>query len=203
MSRRARALPALTCPLLFALALAACGGSGAGSSAAAGPPPGSLSTEPRPTPTQRHDEQPSGLRISAADCAALASDLAARVGTAPRHRSEPTPPLSHCGLTGPGLDVNVYLDNAHGAHQRYENRMTEQAQFGAPDPAKLPHPVPDVGEPGAYDHFASWVPAYDTLFAVRGNRWLTVAYSRSGVPTARLLDEAAALARLAFRLSAG
>ena len=46
------------------------------------------------------------------------------------------------------------------------------------------------------------MPAYDTLFAVRGDRWLTVAYSRAGVPTPRLLAEAASLARLAFRLSA-
>jgi hypothetical protein len=131
----------------------------------------------------------------------LANEVAQAVGSAPRRHSEPTPPLSHCQLTGPGLDVNVYLDVGHAARQRYEYRMTEQVQFGAPDPRKLPYPVPDVGDPGAYDHFASWVPALDTLFAVRGNRWLTVAYSRAGVPTARLLAEAAALARLAFRLS--
>lgn len=81
--------------------------------------------------------------------------------------------------------------------------MTEQVQFGAPDPAKLPHPVAGVGEPGAYNHFASWVPAYDTLFAVRGDRWLTVAYSRAGEARPQLLDEAAELARLAFRLSSG
>jgi hypothetical protein len=95
----------------------------------------------------------------------------------------------------------VYLDVGHAARQRYENRITEQVQFGAPDRSKLPRPVPNVGDPGAYDHFASWVPALDTLFAVRGNRWLTVAYSRAGVPTPRLLAEAAALAPLAFRLS--
>jgi hypothetical protein len=93
----------------------------------------------------------------------------------------------------------VYLDVGHAARQRYENRMTEQVQFGAPDPAKLPRPVANVGDPGAYNHFASWVPAEHTLFAVRGNRWLTVAFSRAGVRTPRLKGEAAALARRAFR----
>jgi hypothetical protein len=184
--------------------LVACGGSGGGSGSTASTEPssGSLSTEPTPTPTQRHDQQATNLGLSAADCAALAHRLGARVGATPRRRSEPTPPLSRCQLTGEGLDVNVYLDTGHAARQRYENRMTEQIQFGTPDRRKLPQPVPNVGDPGAYNHFASWVPALQTLFAVRGNRWLTVAYSRAGEPTPRLLAEAAALARLAFRLSA-
>jgi hypothetical protein len=204
MCRRARARSAaLVLSSLCALTLAACGGAATTASRAPSPRADSLSTEPTPTPTQLHGEQASNLHLSPADCAALASRLAALTGAEPRRRSEPTPPLSRCVMTGPGLDLNVYLDTGHAARQRYENRISEQVQFGAPDPTKLPHPVPGVGEPGAYDHYASWVPAYHTLYAVRGNRWLTVAYSRAGVPSARLRAEAAALARLAFRLSAG
>jgi hypothetical protein len=98
--------------------------------------------------------------------------------------------------------VSVYLDAAYAARRRYENRMTEQAQFGAPDPAKVPHPVAGVGDPAPGEHFASWVPAYSSLFAVRGNRWLTVAYSIAGAPQSRRRSGASALARRAFVLSA-
>ena len=79
--------------------------------------------------------------------------------------------------------------------------MTEQVQFNAPDPAKIPHYVPGVGDPGAYGHFASWIPAYDTLYAVRDERWLTVAYAEAGAPRPRLRVAAGDLARLAFPLT--
>ena len=193
--------------LLAGALLSACGASGSASSTAgaqgtapAGAPSSSL---PNPTPTERLDQPASDVHITNADCAALARLLARNVGERPKLRSEPTPPLSHCQMSGAGFTVNVYLDAGHAARQRYENRMTEQVQFGAPDPSKLPHPVPDVGDPGAYNHYASWVPAYNTLYAVRGNRWVTVAYSRRGVPQKQLVAQAAALARVAFRLSAG
>jgi hypothetical protein len=62
-------------------------------------------------------------------------------------------------LSGPRADVNVYLDAAYAAHQRYANRMVEQAQLGAPDPAKVPHPVAGVGDPGSHGGSANWVPA--------------------------------------------
>ncbi|HET7445613.1 MAG TPA: hypothetical protein VFJ57_13250 [Solirubrobacterales bacterium] len=140
-------------------------------------------------------------RLSAADCAALAARVERDLGAPVRHRPEPSPPLSRCRLTGPGADVDVYLDAAYAARQRYKNRMVETAQFGAPDPAKLPHPVPGVGDRGGGS--ASWVPAYHSLFAVRGNRWVTVAYAVAGEPERRLRGEAAGLARAAFRLSAG
>lgn len=173
--------------LLPIILLAACGGSGANTSATPAPTPG----PPRaPAP-----------HLSRADCAALAARVQAVTRSAPHQASEPTPPLSHCRLSAPGVDVNVYLDAAHEARQRYENRMVEQVQFNAPDPARIPHYVPGVGQPGAYGHFASWIPAYDTLFAVRGERWLTVAYARSGVPRTQLRAEAAALARAAFPLT--
>jgi hypothetical protein len=66
----------------------------------------------------------------------------------------------------------------------------------------VPQAVPGVGDPGAHDHYASWIPAYSTLYAVRGNRWLTLAYSVAGKTRSQRLAGAAALARLAFRLTA-
>jgi hypothetical protein len=80
--------------------------------------------------------------------------------------------------------------------------MTEQVQFNAAHPDRVPHHVAGVGDPGAGEHFASWIPAYSTMYAVRGNRWLTLSYSVAGMSRPQRLDAAAALARQAFRLSA-
>ena len=147
-------------------------------------------------------QQATAQRISASDCGRLAKVATAQVQRPLQQSAEPTPPNSRCQLQGHGVDVSITLDAAYAARQRYENRMTEQVQFGAPDPSKLPHPVPDVGDPGAYNHYASWVPAYNTLYAVRGNRWLTIAYSAAGETRPRRLVAATALANLAFDLTA-
>jgi hypothetical protein len=147
-------------------------------------------------------EAASTLAISAEDCARLAAATEARLHHALKHDSHPAPPLSKCRLDGRGATVNVYLDAAFAARQRYMNRMEETAQFGVPDQAKVPHPVTGVGAESAYNTYASWVPASGSLFAVRGNRWITVAYSVPGQDNARSREEAADLARLAFRLTA-
>jgi hypothetical protein len=80
--------------------------------------------------------------------------------------------------------------------------MVEQNQFGVPHPGRVPHPVANVGDPSQTNQNASWVPDLGTLFATRGNRWLTVTYSVGGVPPAQARARAAALARLGFRLTA-
>ena len=147
-------------------------------------------------------QEETSLHISAADCGALATTVHRQTGT-PLHRaSDPTPPNSHCQLQGPGVHVSVSLDAAHAARTRYSNRIDEQVQFNAADPAKVPHPVPNVGDRGAYNQNATWIPAYSTLWAVRGNRWLTVVYSAAGKTRPQRLAAAAPLARQAFRLTA-
>ncbi|MGN6814783.1 MAG: hypothetical protein ACTHK3_01690 [Solirubrobacterales bacterium] len=100
------------------------------------------------------------------------------------------------------MHVSISLDAAYRARERYEYRMQEQVQFNAPYPDKVPQEVPGVGDRGAYNHYASWIPAYSTLYAVRGNRWLTVAYSVASKARPQRLAGAAVLARLAFRLTA-
>lgn len=143
-----------------------------------------------------------GLHIGGPDCRTLAAALEKRVGVPVRRSSDPTPPNSHCRLEGRGVHVTISLDAAYRARERYEYRMTEQVQFNAAYPDKVPQAVPNVGDPGAHDHYASWIPAYSTLFAVRGNRWLTVPYAVAGETRPQRLAGAAALARLAFRLTA-
>ncbi|HET8956613.1 MAG TPA: hypothetical protein VFN18_13240 [Solirubrobacterales bacterium] len=80
--------------------------------------------------------------------------------------------------------------------------MVEQVQFYGTDPAKRPHAVAGVGDRSAHEHTASWIPAFSTLYAVRGNRWLTIAYSDASLPRPQREAAAAALAREAFRLTA-
>jgi hypothetical protein len=151
---------------------------------------------------EHRGQEETTMHISAADCAALAVTVGRQTETALRRASDPTPPNSHCQLQGPGVHVSVSLDTAHAARTRYSNRIDEQVQFNAADPAKVPHPVPAVGDKGAYNQNATWIPAYSTLWAVRGNRWLTVVYSAAGRTRPQRLAVAAPLARQAFRLTA-
>jgi hypothetical protein len=146
-------------------------------------------------------EAASGARISAGDCARLASAAEGLLGRPLSRRSSPHPPSSSCSLSGQGASVEVYLDAGFAAHQRYYNRIDETVQFGETDPAKNPHPVPHVGERSIDDSAASWIPALGSLLAVRGNRWLTVTIAVAGRPDRRLRDDAASLARLGFRMT--
>jgi hypothetical protein len=147
-------------------------------------------------------EAATSLRISGGDCARLAAAAERRLGRPLGHDPKPTPPLSACRISGRGVSINLSLDSGFAAHQRYANRMVEAQQFGAPDASKIPHAVAGVGEPGAYAENANWIPSFGSLYAVRGNRWITVNYSVTGQGNRRSREEAADLARLAFRLTA-
>jgi hypothetical protein len=180
--------------LIGAVTLAGCGS-------------GSDSSTSQKTPSYRsiHEhpgQEETSLHITAGDCAQLVAGVAKHVGQPLRHRAEPTPPNSRCEAEGRGVHVSISLDAAYAARQRYSNRIDEQVQFNAADPAKVPQAVPGVGDKGAYNHYASWIPAYSTLWAVRGNRWLTVVYSVASETRPLRLTAAAVLARRAFRLTA-
>lgn len=181
--------------LTLAGVLGGCGGSGGSStgSTAAG---GSRFYHGYP------GQQATGLRIGGPDCRALAAVLEKQVGVVVRRSSDPTAPNSHCQLQGRGVHVSISLDAAYRARERYSYRMQEQVQFNAAYPDRVPRAVPGVGDRGAHNQYASWIPAYSTLYAVRGNRWLTLAYSVPGETRPQRLAGAAALARLAFRLTA-
>lgn len=186
--------------VLFAAALLpGCGGSDGTTGGTSGSAP---RHEVGPRGEEIGGEAASSLHLSRGDCAALQRRAEAQSGHRLTRRSEPTPPSSRCRLTAAGVTIGVYLDSGHAARQRYLNRMVEQNQFGAPDPGRVTHPVAGVGDPAPGNQNASWVPDLGSLFAVRGNRWLTVAYSVAGVSGARSRQRAATLARLGFRLSA-
>jgi hypothetical protein len=192
-------LPFALLPLLVLLSLTGCG-SGDNSTSTGSP------AATRPSSNRyfgQHPEQrATTLHIGRNDCEALAKTVARRTNRAVSRASEPTPPNSRCQLQGRGVHVSISLDAAYAARQRYSNRIDEQVQFNAADPTKVPHAVPGVGDEGAFNQYASWIPAYSTLWAVRGNRWLTVVYSVAGETRPQRLAAAAPLARQAFRLSA-
>jgi len=183
-------------PLCLALAALAGCGSGDGTSSTS-------ETDANRYFGDHPGQEATNATISNADCRSLQRETEAEIGAPLRAEAEPTPPSSRCLLSGRGAHVSIYLDAAYAARQRYYNRMVEQDQFYGTDPAKHPHPVPGVGDPGAYGHTASWIPAFSTLWAIRGNRWLTVAYSVPGTPRPQRREAAAELARSAFRLTAG
>jgi hypothetical protein len=186
---------ALTVALLLStLTLAGCGSGGSQSSPTTPASGGNF--------RERPGQQPTSLHVSRADCKALAATVEQQTGAQLRLHADPTPPNSRCQLHGPGIHVSISLDTSYDARQRYENRMAEQVQFNAPYPAKDPHHVAGVGDPASGEHFASWIPAYSTLYAVRGNRWLTLAYSVPGKTRPQRLAATASLARHAFRLTA-
>ena len=180
--------------------LVGCGGSG--DTTRAGTSGSAPRHETGPRGEQIGGEAASSLHLSQPDCAALQRRAEAQSGRALTLHSEPTPPSSRCRLTAPGVTIGVYLDSGHAARQRYLNRMVEQNQFGAPDPGRITHPVAGVGDPSPGNQYASWVPDLGSLFAARGNRWLTVAYSVPAPPRRNRCERAQALARLGFRLSA-
>jgi hypothetical protein len=178
----------------LALALAGCGGGDGSSTSAAGPGNRYFG--------EHRGQGETSLHISAADCAALAATVRRQTGVPLRRESEPTPPNSRCEVQGLGVHVSITLDASYAARTRYSNRIDEQVQFNAADPAKVPRAVPGVGDKGAYNHNASWIPAYSTLWAVRGNRWLTVVYSVGDRTRSQRLAAVVPLARQAFRLTA-
>lgn len=204
------------CAALVACLLAVGCGAGPGTTArpstAAGPGPaerGHGGAPPRET-VQSHGikgedpqlERATKAHISVTDCAALAHLAERRLGTGLSRHSDPSPPLSHCRLTGRATAVDIYLDSGFAANRRYRNRIEETVQFNFENPAGLPQPVPHVGEKSAYNAAASWIPALRSLLAVRGNRWLTVTISAPGRSDRDLRDEAAVLARAGFKLTA-
>jgi hypothetical protein len=183
-----------------ALLLAGCGGSGGASGTTAGGAP--AHNLPGAKGERIGKEAATSQHVSRTDCEALRRRAEAQTGRRLALFDEPTPHSSRCRLTAAGVTIGVYLDSGRSARQRYKNRMTEQNQFGAPDPSRTVHPVAGVGDPAPGSQNASWVPGLGTLFAVRGNRWLTVAYSVDGLAPPQARARAAALARLGFRLTA-
>jgi hypothetical protein len=194
----------LSATIALALAAVGCGG-GSGTTGSSTAARHAIQEPVQSRGTKGEDptvEAATDAHISLSDCVALQKLAEERLGSELSHRATPRPPLSKCGLSGPGTSINVYLDSGFAANRRYHNRIEETVQFNSESQAGVPHPVPHVGEKAAYNSDASWIPNLRSLLAVRGNRWLTVTISVDGQSNRRLRDEAAVLARSGFKLTA-
>src|SRR4051794_15581273 len=78
--------------------------------------------------------------------------------------------LSACDL-GP---VELSLDNAPNAAQRYRNRIVETTQFFGGHRDRVPRPLTGVGDPSLGAAGANWLPWIHQLLSARGKRVLIV-----------------------------
>ncbi len=137
------------------------------------------------------------LRMPTARIAAIVAH--ATGGKPPELKADATgtPNLLACRYTAPGVRLHVNLDTASRSHRRYENRVTELAQFGSTKQL-YPHPVKGVGEDLPSSAGANWIPQSEQLLTVEGPRYLIVDFDVRGVGNSGLQAGAVALARLAF-----
>ena len=97
--------------------------------------------------------------------------------------------LSACDL-GP---VELSLDGAHDAVQRYQNRIVETTQFSRSEPDRVPRPVNGIGEADLGPAGANWIPFLHQLLSARGKRVLIATVNGGGLGDARRLETAKAV----------
>jgi hypothetical protein len=167
------------------LALAGCGG-GSGSQ---------TSTRATPMPPTTTVAAPNGPVVRVCD-----HRLAAEVDNALRSNGyegklpKPTPTgtqrLSSCDFA---KVVEVSMDGAPDAVQRYQNRIVESAQFAVDRKHFQPQPVTGVGEKSLGQAGANWLPWLNQLLSARGKRVLIVAINTESLPQAQRLAAAKAV----------
>jgi hypothetical protein len=160
-----RSLPALIL-VAVVMALTGCGGSDSGTT----------STRATPTPPTTTVAAPSGPLVRICD-GWLADELEPtlrshgfRGGPALHPRATGAGQLSACDL-GP---VELTMDAANDAVQRYQNRIVETAQFSESIPSHVPRPIKGVGDPRLAAAGANWIPFLHQLLSARGKRVLIV-----------------------------
>ena len=97
--------------------------------------------------------------------------------------------LSACDLG----QVELSLDAARDAAQRYRNRIVETAQFSESIPSHVPRPVRGIGDPELGASGANWIPFLHQLLSARGDRVLIVTVNGGGLGDAERLDAAEAV----------
>jgi hypothetical protein len=146
----------IACPL--ALALTACGSDS-----------NTTSTRATPTPPTTTVAAPSGPAVRICD-RRLARQLAPVLpsggsdGTSLGPDPSGTPRHSTCRL-GP---VELTVDNAQDAYQRYLNRIVETAQFSDSKYSRVPRTVRGIGDPDLGAAGANWIPYLRQLISARG-----------------------------------
>jgi len=95
--------------------------------------------------------------------------------------------------------VEISMDGAPDAVQRYQNRITESAQFAVDRKHFQPQPVTGIGARALGAAGANWLPWLNQLLSARGKRVLIVAVNTESVPQAQRLDAAKAISLTVYR----
>jgi len=168
-----------------AMAMTGCGGSGADSTATSAATSRATTTVAAPT----------GALVRICD-RALADEVEPALRSqgfrgAPELRPHATGAggLSACDL-GP---VELSLDAANDAVQRYQNRIVETAQFSDSIPSHVPKPIKGVGDRRLGAAGANWIPFLHQLLSARGKRVLIVTVNGGGLSNAERLSAAKAI----------
>ncbi len=167
----------LAISLLVVAALAGCGSGGSGESTSGG----GLTVVHTPSTTTATGP-PSGplVRICDRSLADEVRGLLRSNGAQGNLQLRPAPAgtrrLSACDL-GP---IELSLDSAPNAAQRYQNRIVETTQFFAGHRNRVPREVPGVGDPSLGSAGANWLPWIHQLLSARGKRVLIVSVGGQG-----------------------
>lgn len=172
-----RALPVVAL-CMVALAVAGCGDSSSDTTSTS-------ATISQPTTTVA---APSGPMVRICDRA-----LARRVEQALRSNgfNEKLPPPTPTGTPrNSRCDfakvVELSMDGAPDAVQRYQNRVTETAQFSESIPSHVPKPLKGIGDRRLGAAGANWIPFLHQLLSARGKRVLIVTVNGPGGDSERL-----------------
>jgi hypothetical protein len=125
-----------------------------------------------------------------------------RVGaTLPAPTSTGTQRNSRCDFA---KVVELSLDGAPDAVQRYQNRIVETAQFSESVPSHVPRTVRGVGDRRLGPAGANWIPFLHQLLSARGKRVLIVTVNGGGLSDTERLAAAKAISLAVWeRLGSG
>lgn len=167
------------------LALWGCGGSGSDTTS-------TTVTPSQPTTTVA---APSGPMVRVCD-PALAREVSRALRSSgyerkvPSQRAAGTQRLSSCDFA---KVVEISMDGAPDAVQRYQNRITESAQFAVDRKHFQPQPVSGIGSKSLGAAGANWLPWLNQLLSARGKRVLIVAVNTEALPQSQRLAAAKAV----------
>jgi hypothetical protein len=82
--------------------------------------------------------------------------------------------------------VELSMDSAPDAVQRYQNRVTETAQFSESIPSHVPKPLKGIGDRRLGAAGANWIPFLHQLLSARGKGVLIVTVNGPGGDSERL-----------------
>lgn len=159
-----RAVAALVCSTVV-LVLAGCGSDGE-----------TTSTRPTPSPSTTTVAQPSGPLVRICDGGLAGQVEEALQSNGVSGRLPPPAPTgdqrnSRCDF---GKVVELSMDGAPDAVQRYQNRVVETAQFSESIPSHVPRPLKGIGDRRLGAAGANWIAFLHQLLSARGKRVLIV-----------------------------